>query len=300
MKILICGDLHLRDTAPSSRVDDFSLAQALKVKFILETSKKYAALVVFPGDVFDSFRISHRLLANYSCLFSSCSYLKFSVYGQHDMRYHSLDFSNTPLNVMAKSNMVIVLGKSPFRTSNGVDFYGASWGEEIPKIRDEKKFNVLVIHKMIVSEKIWEGQENFEYAGKFLRSLKYDLIISGDNHKTIIQEERGGRFLFNMGSVMRMGIDQIDFEPSIAIFDTESRTYEKINLPISPGIDVFDMGVVDERKKNKELESFVSGLKNPDKIDFDFVANLKRKMEEDDIPLSVKLIIGESLERISK
>ena len=315
MKLLLCPDTHLRETNPENRIDDYFTTQSKKEDFIIETAKKNECQAILkPGDIFDSFKASDFLLAHYIEKYRYAiqqpghgleGLHMIVIHGQHDLKFHSKDYTNIPLAVLDAARVIEIAGNEKIIVGDGHDFcciYGASWGEEIPipepLSRGEKGINILMVHAMIGNEKIWEGQKDFIYASDFLRKHKeYDLIVSGDNHKTFYCKE-GNRFLFNMGSLMRSTIDQTNHKPMVALFDTQSLTYELIQIPIEPAETVFNLEKVEQQKeKSKEIEAFVEGLKSTEIVGLDFLSNLQTYLDDNKIEdkLQIRPIISEVL-----
>ena len=82
-----------------------------------------------------------------------------TVFGQHDLRYHSSDVRNTPLSVVDASGCVNILSPTPTKFGK-VYLYGASWYENIrnlhadgTKLANPDSLNILVAHKMIIKNK---------------------------------------------------------------------------------------------------------------------------------------------------
>src|SRR5512137_523195 len=112
MKVIATGDWHLRYNKPANRIDDYLLAQKGKVETILQTSLAESAPIFQPGDFFDTPNIPFFLLAEYIRMFQQYKHKMYVVFGQHDLRYHTLH-GNTPLNLLQEIGIVKILGKEP-------------------------------------------------------------------------------------------------------------------------------------------------------------------------------------------
>lgn len=275
MKLLICGDLHLTDKCPANRKDDYEIAVIDKLTCILTTAKKNdCALILQPGDFFDQPTPPY-------CFFTQVVYtlngymsadaLLCTVFGQHDMKFRTRE--NTALNALYYANEGVKIVNYMPHLEENIAVVGCSWEEEIPE-PIPNKYNILLIHKMIVDEKLWAEQEGHSYANSFLRDHKFDLIVSGDNHKFFTVSSRG-RYLFNCGSMMRSTIAQVDHKPKIILFDTDDpKSHRIIPIPIEP--DVFKMEeVAAVKERNEKLDAFVDGLMTENKeMDLRFESNL--------------------------
>jgi DNA repair exonuclease SbcCD nuclease subunit len=270
MKFLITGDWHIDRDRIKTRKDNvfetcidklgqiFTIAYAHKVDAILQ-----------PGDFFESHRTS-----DYVKQFV-ISFLKdkvvgkpiMTVFGQHDLRYHNSNIDNTPLKVLQSSGIVHFLSDSPVTFFNDVRIYGASWFEDIPeivKVFESGPLNILVCHKMIVDTKIWEGQEDHIFGNILLKKTKFDLIVSGDNHKHFVIRS-GKRLLVNCGSLLRTRIDQEDHKPCVYIYDTDPKLgapfIEQVFLKVEDFHKVIRVETAKRVKaENEKLQQFVDAL----------------------------------------
>lgn len=293
MKIIGCPDLHIREKRPENRTDkDYFQAQFEKIEWILKFAASNDAVIFFPGDVFDSPTQSNFVLQKYINLFYAYSQISIgAVAGQHDMRYHSTDPGNTALAVLDAAH-VLYSFKGP-QCFEDVTVYGCNFGEAIPEITSGG-FNILVIHKMIVDDKLWEGQEEFEYAPNILRKNNFDLIISGDNHKAF-HVQAGKKFLFNCGSLMRSTTAQLEHIPQIVLFDTDTKGYEIVPIPVKPISEVFDLSKIEEKKeKEAKFEAFVKGLSESKDISLNFQDRLISYVKENEISNDIYNLIMEA------
>ncbi len=291
MKLLITGDWHLTEKRPENRIDDYQAAMFNKLEFITRTAILHRCdYILQPGDLFDgpspSYQFFGRVL---NFLEHNNETPILTVYGQHDLEYRNLN--NTAFKALTMSRPVIHTSKI---NTKGIVFHGAPFDGEIPT-PEPGYFNVLIIHKMIVDDKLWAQQEQFEHSSHFIRQHKFDLIVSGDNHRSFINEV-GNRRLFNCGSLMRSGIDQVDHKPFLVVFDTESRLWEKLEIPIESPSSVFKIEEVLEKKElDEKLKSFVDGLSEQNEVFLDFGRNLFSYCSENSVDEEVSNFIKECM-----
>jgi len=294
MRLLCLGDLHLRIRGPRIRIDSYFDTQFKKLNFIFDTFyKKKCDYILQPGDFFDSPDASYYLTNSLLELILKFNILGriLCILGQHDMHYRALKVDNTPLGIFQTLGLIRVLDKDPLILPKKISFYGCSFSQEVPNIVTRNRFNVLLIHKMVVIKKLWPTQTDFIYAKDFLKKYDFDLVVSGDNHNFFI-EEYNGKFLINCGSLMRMSIDQTSFEPSIVIFDTDTKEYEVIKIPIESSEKVMDIARFTKERENKlELEKFVESLKRRKIEGFSFLDALDKVLKEEKECVK-KLILG--------
>jgi hypothetical protein len=90
-------------------------------------------------------------------------------------------------------------------------------------------------------------------------------------------------------------VDQIDHKPYIIIFDTETKEYKQIFIPIEPPEKVFNLEkVTKEKEKNEHLESFVVGLSEYKEVGLKFEDNLNHYMDEINVEQGIRNIIEEA------
>jgi hypothetical protein len=150
---------------------------------------------------------------------------------------------------------------------------------------------------MIVDEKLWEDQEDFENAHDFLKEHKFDLIVSGDNHR-FLTDNISNRWIINCGSMLRSTIDQIKHTPTIMLFDTQTAILSEIKIPIKSAEEVFKMEqVIKAKERNDKMEAFVEKLSNDFVKDMglSFGDNLDIYMKANRIDDSIKTIIRENM-----
>jgi len=153
---------------------------------------------------------------------------------------------------------------------------------------------------MMVDEKLWAEQEGHTWANQFLIKNKFDLVVSGDNHKTFFAS-KGSQHLVNIGAMMRSSIAQIDHHPVVAVYSTTKQTVDIIDMDVA---DINAVMCVDKAKKEKErnsnLEKFVSSVKgtvsNEHVAKLNFVDALNAKIKDAEIEQPVADIINECLD----
>jgi len=269
MKLLLTGDWHLTMEKPVNRLDNYLEAQVEKLQFIAEQFGQGCSYVLQPGDFFDSHRANDLtkqfFIGVLREMFGDKKIL--TVAGQHDMRFHNSDISNTPLKVIEKAQIAQIIAASFLSITNSherVNIYGSFWGDNsTPEILPDHKndINIWVLHRMIIyNKKEWEAQEDYDWANHLLIQTKFDLIVAGDNHRAF-SISRGKRHLVNCGSLMRSNIDQMDHQPCIFIWDSDTKEIEKIDIPVKDFTEVMDLTKEIKRKEDdKNLKAFIGGL----------------------------------------
>ena len=311
MKIVCLGDLHLLWDKPIGRKDDAHKVQMDKMKFVLDWALDNDAIILQPGDFFDTARSWH-LTSAYSEFFGSYLYTPlYAVYGQHDTYMYSEKTRHaTGLGVLIANKLIRLLNSKgyvlPGRNNAHMYIYGASFGQEIPKPKIEKdQLNILVIHKMIVgNEKLgyWQKDGDFVYAENFLDEYKdYDLIVCGDCHRKFMFEQ-DGRYIVNSGPLFRKEADMYNMteaSPGFYFYNTNNKKLKWIDVPHESADKVLSRNHIERQEEIDEaMEEFVSKMKiNDDEMtSVDFMSNLISFLDSNKVEDGVKDILSEVMD----
>jgi len=293
MKLLLTGDWHYTNKTPASRIDDYQQTLEDKIKYIFKIAlEKKVDRIIQPGDFTDTPFLDYNNYIRLLNLISDGDIPIYTIFGQHDLKYRNK--GNTPLDALHHSldGFYVDFGFASFDICN---MYGVSYGEEIPKIKHPNKFNILVIHKMLLHKKEEEWQEDYDLGIDFLNKHKFNLIVSGDNHQSFFVE-KDKRFLINCGSLMRSTIEQIDHHPCFYIFDTKTGEYWQHMIPIKSWKECFDLEKkVKEEEADEKMKAFVSGLKTHKSLGLNFVDNLMTYMQKNNVSMEIQLIIKNNM-----
>lgn len=304
MKILMISDIHLRDTPTRFRMPNYYEEQFKKLDWIFSLAKtKKCDFILQAGDWFDNVRSSYHLISDTISLLQKYNIPVYAITGQHDQRYHSNDLTNTPIKILESTGVLNLLFDVPTNIGD-INIYGCHYGSKIPETQNESAFNILVIHKMVIKaddEKLWHGQTNYSTSRMLLAKNKFNVILSGDNHHHLVDSYQG-RDLLNLGSMMRSTTAQLGHKPTVAIYDTNTKTYELFEIPILPSSEVFNLEEVKKIKDHKEIDTsikeYVDILNGNDSEtkELNFVSNLDRFVTKNNVRESVASIIKSTLE----
>jgi DNA repair exonuclease SbcCD nuclease subunit len=299
MKILCCGDQHITNKKPRNRTDDYYRTVLGKLRQEFQIAKEEeCSCVLLPGDVFDTYKENHHVAQEVMKIIQKSQLMVFAIAGQHDQQFHNPDLTGTTLGTLVTAGVINILSANPTPITNGVAIYGASWNELIPEITTPDRLNILVLHKMIVDEKLWAEQEGHVWANHMLIQHKFDLIVSGDNH-TQFFANKGNRHLINLGSMMRSTIAQLNHRPAVAVYDTDTKEVDIIDLDYKPFDEVMQLDrATKEKEHNENMDSFVKSLKkgSGEVTKLDFVAALKSHIEVNNTDEAIQTILFDCLE----
>ena len=293
--LILTADLHLRSTIPICRKDDFLKEQERKIDFILRKSHLHQCPILIAGDIGDKPQWENWLLEKYIRKFKTHSQKIYVLPGQHDLPNHRLDkLPESGLGVLAAS-LAIKLLFDPMIYAQGIEIFPFPFGKKTLKIEEyqNKKFgksggqNIAIIHQLVSQTKLWKGQENFVSAKSLLKKFpEYDLIVSGDNHQSFIEEYKG-RLLVNPGSIMRSTIGQINHKPKIYLWYAETNTVIECFIPIKKDVFRPTEEIIELEERNTDL--FIQTIIRDYDVNISFEKNMERCFNKNpDLPKKVK------------
>jgi len=281
--LILTADWHLKDKPPICRVGDFEEDQWKKVDFVSELQVQHECKVVHAGDLFDHWKPSPYLLSR------TMDHLPeqfFTIYGNHDLPQHNIeDAHRCGVYALEKAGKLAMLP-------------GTHWGQipEHPTAKlSEHNRKILVWHVMTYQgKKPWPGCTDPISAALLRKYKDYDLILTGHNHKSFV-EEYGGRLLVNPGSLMRQDADQLDFRPRVYLYFAEDNRVEPVFIPIR-GDAVTRLHIERDAARSDRIEAFISKLDGDWSAGMSFENNLEAFFSTNQVRTSVKNIIYKSLE----
>jgi len=248
--LILTSDWHLREDVPICYVGDFWNDQWEAVDFVSSLQIMYDCPIIHAGDLFDHWKPSPFLLTKASGNLSENFY---TIYGQHDLPQHNLDLAyKCGLYNLNINNQLTILDWYS-------EYTGIHWGQSPQPIdSDFSDHKILVWHKFNYQGKLpWPGCTS-PTANKLLKDYPYDLIVTGDNHKSFVESYQG-RLLVNPGSLMRQDADQIDFHPCVYLYHAEDNTVTKVELPFKEGV-ISREHIEKANQKNERLEAYINRL----------------------------------------
>ena len=296
MKYIITADWHLQYSIPICRTDNFIETQKNKLIELEKIRKEHDAIIIDGGDTTNKAREDkqNEFINNFYPVFPNNVY---GTGGNHSLLFHKTSFlKSSTLGVLDTLGVFNLLNK-PTKIEKDL-IYGFNFDEEIqhPKKISENGLTIAVWHHYISKEN--DSLNKFINGYDALQLLidypEYDLICTGDNHQQIIIEHEG-RLLVNPGSLCRLTTNQINYKPSVILFDSETKKYEQIFLPIEEGVISRDH-IDEEKAKQNRFEAFVKSASSDYNIEFSFENNIKNYLLQNKEEQSVQDYIYESME----
>lgn len=280
--LILTGDWHIRDDTPVARTDNFWQTQIELLKWLKWLQKEKQCPIIHSGDLFDHWKPSPMLLA---MLLEHIPDQFYTIYGNHDLPQHNTDLAyKCGINVLEKAGKLKVLS-------------GTHWGKK-PKKATLKvgRKQILVYHVMtFLGECPWPGCTDLSAKRLIKRLTDYSLVLTGHNHKTF-QVQFKDTILYNPGSIMRQTADQIDFKPSVGLYNATESTIEKLFIPESLVGMISREHLQENQEKVARYEAFLDKAKLIHNPGHSFRENMAVYFSLNKIKEPVKKLILESME----
>jgi DNA repair exonuclease SbcCD nuclease subunit len=295
---IFCSDIHLRETQPTCRTDDFWSAQWKIIDWLAELQRKYNCPVIHAGDLF------HETKANRQSFWKPSPYLIsmamehlpdhfVTIYGQHDLPDHNFELRDrSGIYVLEKAGKIQVMQTCHWDQTPKEPSWQGEFAEGI-----ERK--VLVWHNFTyVGQEPWPGCTSPK-AHSLLRKYKqFDLIVTGDNHQSFVTKGVDGNLLVNPGSLTRQNAEQINFKPKVYLWFAEDNSVEAIEVPIAKNV-ITREHIEKVEERDKRIDAFISRMDSEWELTADFDENLERFFQLNRVRKQVKEIIYKAKEYVN-
>lgn len=277
---ITANDIHVSDTAPRSRIDDFKGTILNKISQMRAACGKLGAdAALYAGDIYNlknPARNSHELNQDLIREFNKFPCPRYAIEGNHDLTANNLDsLREQPLGVLFEDKTLIQLRHEVIEKDGyKVSLVGIPYTEnlEISKLQVPDKSDcvaqICLVHTyasptpgMLFKEQI-HGYKEFAH-------LSPDVFVFGHYHIDQGIEEIDGKYYVNIGSISRgtLSDEDISHHPQIGFIritvdgnDVKINT-QAIRLKVKPVDEVFDLKKrEEEQKESKEIELFVEKL----------------------------------------
>jgi len=276
VNFIACADIHLRDTIPICRTDDYIEQQWLKLNFLIETANEKNCDIFCAGDFFHKAKSSSYVIGQTVKILKKLKNNFFIIPGQHDLPHHNIQLLNhSSLYVLEQAGVINLIS---------CDYQNMA---EISSIG--------MIHTMIHKDKKIHDNIESRKAKKILQEHpSLNIIISGDNHEPF-QEEIDGRYLINCGSMMRMTADQLYYIPGFYFVEGVNPVQKITRIQFPYNDDALDRSHIDTiKKRDDRINSFVENLSTSQyEVELNFEKNIDNFLEKNKIRKPVKKICQE-------
>lgn len=275
-KIVFFTDIHLADSGPLSRKDNYrdSILEKLDQIRIFCIDNK-VDLALCGGDIFHiktPNKNSHYLVSQTVSLFKSFPCPIYTLYGNHDIRQDNLStLANQPFYTLLKSKACTLLQDDFFDNGNirvfGIDYLNDPEYSDFNRENKGEKLQICIAH-VNASSKFDDlfGERVYKYQS--LGVCTPDIFAFGHYHPDQGIEEHNGKSFINIGSISRGSLkkDELQRTPSFGYIEINpdySFVCEKKKLNVLSSNDIFDLELREkEEKESEEIEKFIVELKD--------------------------------------
>ena len=277
------SDVHLADTPPQSRTDNWTETLLGKLQQVGDIAKKTKAnAVIDGGDLFhlkSPSRNSHEMVGRVASVHEAYPCPTYGCVGNHDVKYGNLEnLDESPLGVLFSAGSIRRLynqHEAVFKGGGikvrvvGIPYHGTNYDmERFQQIqRGDEDYLVAVAHVLASpgGGSMFEGEDIVSY--NEIQNTAPDVWCFGHWHKSQGVDVLGTTHFVNLGSLSRGALNQDDVNrtPSCAVmhFTKEGINIIPTPLKVEPASEVFNI----ERKMRAEakeinMEAFVDSLKD--------------------------------------
>lgn len=292
MKILITADWHIKGERPICRLDDDWIASQRRtiheIRNIFESNLCDQIWIL--GDLFDAPRCSTEavnMLVEELLKFPEGSVKV--LCGNHDLKDHNYD----NLNTCSIGTIKQIFGDIPGEIQDGFGCLTKVSARPFGLDEETTDANIVCTHQLTFPN---AEARPIEDCGVLAQDLldKWQaakIIFTGDYHHAFIYKETettpfmvvaSGRYVVNPGCINIQKADELDYEPSVVVWDvSKENSFEKFYLDSQRENCTRDHIEAREHKE-EEFERVVETIKGNVDISLDFDSNLEAQVQKTD------------------
>lgn len=288
LKLVVTADWHLRATRPRCRVDeDWYATQENALKKVGNVAIKNNCDVAVVGDIFNSNAdTTFQCIAMVQKLASRLHEEGLSLYvllGNHDLPYHSVE------NI-ERSAGNLLLGSTDIYPLSALPIDGVSAGHFGEETGDGK---IIFKHVLCFPNEEDLPPDVDALCAKDLleeyRGAKW--IFTGDYHRNF-HYSKGGRHVVNPGCLMRQAADMKEYKCGVYVVDIGEETVDFVEIEDKDCF-VDDEYILKENEREERIGAFVDKLRETKQVSLDFIANVNKAIEENEIEADVRDVLLE-------
>lgn len=301
---LCVSDIHLSLKPPVARSVEADWLGVMKkyLQWLDHLAASYGGIqenvpLLASGDIFDRWNPNPELI-NFALQYLPKMY---AIPGNHDLPHHDYgQLHKAAFYTLVRAGKIILVepgrpleikGCQPLR------LHAFPCGIPIRPLKDPHDFYLEIA---LVHSYIWMDEYKYKDApeSESVSSLRkkfqgYDVVVYGDNHKHFLYKEKNFS-LINCGGFFRRKMDEVDYIPRVGLIYKDG-TVKRKKLDVSE--DRFlSPDKVKEVVEGIGFNTFVEELSSLTDAAIDFGEAVKRVMEREKVPHSVKRIILSAME----
>lgn len=311
---ILVSDMHLTDSIPVSRIDNYLLAQRSKLQFLQSLSaQNNNCPILCAGDIFNHWKASPWLCG---IAYRHLPRPFIGIPGQHDLPEHSLkQYERSALGLLEavsdEEEFIILRQMGEQIQRKNLRIVGIPFGELRNFEPDESlKFALPDLRRiLILHELTWQGKKpswdkgsrtDIELINEF--GNYFDLILTGDNHEGFVARQKDPLhsprdcILVNPGSMMRRTADQADYQPRCYLYYADENDAVPVYFPIEMNVHTREH-IDKEKERDERIAAYIERIKKNWEAGLSFRKNLELFFRENKVPRKIKEIIYNALEK---
>ena len=249
---LVVSDTHLSTAPPTLHADnpDWFGHISRNFEWLFDRANEFNVPILIAGDVFDKAVNDSKLLSFVISLFNRSPQPIYTVAGNHDLPFHSIDrIEESGYAVLLKAGVIIDCSETQNYRRNGisVQVHGYHWLKPLHSTiyQNPDAVQVALVHRMITDGTAgWYPGCEPHAINAVMREFKhfFHYAVFGDNHAPFVSSynqsaQHMGVFagsdrkiqILNPGSFMRRTRGELEL--STRAYVLQSRTAVKLNVP---------------------------------------------------------------------
>ena len=277
------SDVHVSDTAPASRIDDWNESIMGKLSQVGEIAREVGATAVLDGGDFfhvkSPGRNAHKTIQRVAQVHKDYPCPVYANVGNHDCKYGDYNhLPEQPLGVLFETGVFqrcydeheAVFEKDGVTVRLvGIPYHGTEyeWDRFTSIKKGDEDYLVVMAHVLASKEggTMFEGEDIIKYND--LKDLDPDVWCFGHWHKNQgITEISDGKWVVNIGSLSRGALSQDEVKriPAACVMEFTEKGIKLTERPLKVGKpeEVFDLiGRVRKESKEMTMSTFVTKIK---------------------------------------
>ena len=267
---MFIGDVHLYSQCPGSRKDTnpaYPMYVLDKLTMCADICRERGVdKMIYLGDLFNSPSLS---LGTY--LGTCWNHLlglnieQQTITGNHEIPYYNeKSFEGTVLDITYKTGIVKHLEK--LELDNDVVIHGLDFGKSFEPIEKDGKYHICVAHAFYENDFYGRGVDNLKASDA--AKLGYDAYVLGHDHTPYAPVIENNYKVIRPGSLTRGTSKTCNLyrKVNVVIFDTIFKTFEEVEVPVKPGIEVFkERKFIEKQQEEINLDKIIHNLYAPEK-----------------------------------
>jgi DNA repair exonuclease SbcCD nuclease subunit len=277
---ITANDIHISDSGPQGRIDDFKSAMLDKLsQMAMACSKLKADAAIIAGDLYNiknPAKNTHKLNRELIEVFKTFPCPIYMIEGNHDLTANNIgSLEEQPLGVLFADKTLIQLRHEVIQKGDckislvGIPFTeGLEPSTLVLPDKEDYSAQICVMHLFAVLKSGNMFGERL-YGYDELVRLPADIFVLGHYHIDQGIYESEGKYFINIGSMSRgtLAEESIDHSPQIGLIKiavNQGKTeynIKALKLKVRPAKEVFDLVKKEEQQKQKEeIQIFVDKL----------------------------------------